>query len=192
MNSFWYHIDALSWPCAKTMSVLLKDQSHGVLTRVTSTETLEQLTAHFPFLSFTSCWMWKELRCVLHTEGEKHILFVQAISRSFKYIIQTLFNFNSEVETRLRNMPSDGSFVCWWTWKQGEGRTQYGTFDYETKIRQKALQDHIQTRNKNWRVEQNVSCAERQQQPGGQHASRGSRLEVKWGGRGGADVPGRK
>lgn len=45
----------------------------------------------------------------MYTKGEKCTLFVQAISLSFKYIIQASFNFSSEVETQLRNMPSDGS-----------------------------------------------------------------------------------
>ncbi len=41
------------------------------------------------------------------TQRERNI-FVQAISLSFIYIIQASFNFNSEVETQLRNMLSDG------------------------------------------------------------------------------------
>lgn len=58
------------------------------------------------------------------TEGDKPILFVQAISLSFKYIIQASFNFNSEVEAQLRKMPNDGDLFILegvWVWKRGKG-----------------------------------------------------------------------
>lgn len=115
-------------PCTEVMSLSLTDQSHlGPWPVCQAQQSCKAyIYRAFSLLRADECVSARRFKknWSAYTEGEKHTLFVQPVSLSFKYIIQATFNFTCEVETRLSNMPSDGRLfileaVC--AWKPGKG-----------------------------------------------------------------------